>query len=137
MPFKQQLSKMTGIKADKLPTGYQLVGHVLLLKLPRIKSAEQKNKIAEATLLLIPNAKTVCEIKEVKGEFRQPAVEKLAGNGTVTTHKENDILYRMDAARIMFSKGNLTERKRLLDQVGKNENIVDMFADIGYFSLGL
>jgi len=37
----------------------------------------------------------------------------------------------------MFSKGNLTERKRLVDQVKEGETIVDMFSGIGYFSLGL
>jgi len=36
----------------------------------------------------------------------------------------------------MFSKGNLYERQRLLKQVGK-EIVVDMFAGIGYFSLGI
>lgn len=137
MGFKQQLSKATGIPVSQLPTGYQIIGHVLLIKLPNIKSTEKKLKIAETVLTLVPNVKTVCEIKEVRGEYREPVLEKIAGNGTITTHKENDILYKIDAARIMFSKGNLAERKRLLDQVAENENIVDMFAGIGYFSLGL
>ncbi len=137
MPFKQKLAKVAGINLTKLPSSYQVVGHVLLLKLPKIKSLKQKRKVALAILALIPYVKTVCEIKDIKGEYRQPSVIILAGNGTVTTHKENDILYKLDAANIMFSKGNLNERKRLINQVKDGELIIDMFAGIGYFSLGL
>ena len=137
MSFKQKLSKAAGIPAVRLPSSYQIVGHVMLLKLPKIKLAAQKQKVAAAILSLLPPVKTVCEIKEIKGEYRQPSVAILAGNGTVTTHKENDILYRMDAAKIMFSKGNLNERKRIISQVQEGETVIDMFAGIGYFSLGL
>ena len=137
MGFKQKLSRATGITDYKLPSSYQMVGHVLLLKLPKIRSLKQKQKIGRSIMTLLPNVKTVCEIKEVKGEFREPVVVKLAGNGTATIHKENDIFYKLDTEKIMFSKGNLNERKRLIGQVKENENIVDMFAGIGYFSLGL
>jgi tRNA wybutosine-synthesizing protein 2 len=37
----------------------------------------------------------------------------------------------------MFSKGNVYERQRLIDQVRQGEVIVDMFAGIGYFSVPL
>jgi tRNA wybutosine-synthesizing protein 2 len=136
MGFKSQLSEATGIAADKLPSSYQIVGTVLLMKLSKLTTA-QKNKIGKAMLEMLPNVKTVCEVKEVAGEFREPIVSVLAGNGTATLHKENDIIYKIDAAKIMFSKGNLTERKRLIEQVKPGEEIVDMFAGIGYFSLGL
>lgn len=137
MSFKQKLSKATGIPAGRLPSSYQIVGHVMLLKLPKIKSAAQKQKVAAAILSLLPLVKTVCEIGEIRGEYRQPSVAILAGNGTIATHKENNILYRMDVAKIMFSKGNLNERKRIISQVQEGETVIDMFAGIGYFSLGL
>ena len=37
----------------------------------------------------------------------------------------------------MFAKGNVSERKFLPTLVHKDEIIVDMFAGIGYFSLGI
>ena len=37
----------------------------------------------------------------------------------------------------MFSKGNLYERKRLIDRIKPGETVIDMFAGIGYFSLGI
>ncbi|MBI4167853.1 MAG: class I SAM-dependent methyltransferase family protein [Candidatus Aenigmarchaeota archaeon] len=134
MTFKQKLAEATGIKADRIPASYQIIGDVLLMKMPKLKQKE-KQKIAASILVLLPYVKTVCEMKEVKGELREPVVIAIAGNGTITTHKENDVLYRIDAAKIMFSKGNLSERKRLIEHVKEGETIIDMFAGIGYFSL--
>lgn len=53
---------------------------------------------------------------------------------TETVHKENGCLFKLDVSKIMFSKGNLAE-KRLLTADCKDEVIVDMFAGIGYFSI--
>jgi tRNA wybutosine-synthesizing protein 2 len=136
VPFKQKLALLTGIEASLLPSSYQMVGTVLLLKLHKINAGE-KRRVAKAILSLLPYVKTVCEIEKIESELRVPRVRKLAGNGTVTMHKEHGILYRLDASKIMFSKGNLFERRRLLDKVKKNEVIVDMFAGIGYFSLAV
>ena len=87
-------------------------------------------------LLLYPSLKTVCiKFDAVKGDDRLPSIEKLAGDGTETVHKENGCLYKLDVTTVMFSKGNVAERGRLAGVVGKNEVVVDMFAGIGYFSI--
>lgn len=137
MSFKQKLASATGIDERLLPSSYQIIGNVLLLRFMKIKEIRQKKKIALAILKLLPYVKTVCEISRVEKEFRIPIVRKLAGNGTVTIHKEHGILYKLDASKIMFSKGNLFERQRLTGMVRHDETVVDMFAGIGYFSLGL
>jgi len=134
MTFKQKLAKATSISAGKLPSSYQIVGDVLLIKLPKLKP-QQKQKIGQVILQLLPYVRTVCEIKEVSGELREPTVSTIAGNGTATVHKENDVLYKIDVSKVMFSKGNLSERKRLLGKIKDGETIIDMFAGIGYFSL--
>lgn len=136
MEFRQKLASRTGLVAERLPSSYQMVGDVMLLRMLRVPRAEKKN-VAVALLRLFPRVKTVCELKGIEGEFRTPRVRKLAGNGTVTVHKEHGIAYKLDAARLMFSKGNLAERKRLITLVRANETVVDMFAGIGYFSLGI
>lgn len=137
MSFKQKLAEVTGINASLLPSSYQIIGNVLLLKFMKIRKSTQKKEIAAAILKLLPYVKTVCEISGVESEFRIPKVTKLSGNGTETIHKEHGILYKLDASKIMFSKGNLFERQRLIDQIKAGETVVDMFAGIGYFSLGL
>jgi len=136
MGFKQKMSSITGINENLVPASYQIVGNVMLLKLEKMKEG-QKTKLAEAAIKEFSSVKTVCEISGVSGEFREPVVRKLAGNGTETLHKENGIFYRLDVSQLMFSKGNLSERQRLIEKVQKDEQIIDMFAGIGYFSLGL
>ncbi|MEM7819365.1 MAG: class I SAM-dependent methyltransferase family protein [Candidatus Aenigmatarchaeota archaeon] len=137
MSFKQKLSKLSGIKKELLPSSCQIVGNILLIKFMKIKSKKQKEKIAQAIMQMFPYIKTICEIKQISGELREPKIIKLLGNGTETIHKEHKILYKIDVSKIMFSKGNLNERKRLVEKIKNNETIVDMFAGIGYFSLGI
>ena len=137
MGFKEKLSQEAKINLDKLPTGYQIVGNILLLKLPKIKSQKEKMIVAEKSKKILPYIKTVCEIKEVSGEFRKAKIKILFGKSTETIHKENGILYKLDVSKIMFSKGNLSERKRLIGKINPGEIVVDMFAGIGYFSLNL
>ena len=134
MSLKKKIAKISGVKESSIPAGYQIIGDILLIKFTKIQ-LEKKKKIASALMTLLPYVKTVCEIKGVKGELREPTVSVIAGNTTVTTHKENEILYRIDVSKIMFSKGNLYERKRLISQVKDGETVIDMFAGIGYFSL--
>lgn len=51
-----------------------------------------------------------------------------------TTHLENGYKLKIDIYNLMFSQGNLFEKKRI-SFFGKNETIVDMFSGIGYFSI--
>lgn len=137
MSFKREIAKATGLPTSKLPSSYQIVGHVMLLRFLKIKDEKEKKKIAEAVLAAYPNVKTVCELLGSEGELREPKVNVIAGNGTEVLHKESNLIYHLDVAQVMFSKGNVNERQRLIEQVKQNEIIVDMFAGIGYFSLPL
>ena len=136
MRFVERLSAATGIEKEKLPASYQVLGHVFLSKMLRLNKGE-KTIVAKTIMEILPYVKTVCEISAVTGELRQPVVTKIAGNGTETIHRESGIIYKLDTAKIMFSKGNFSERNRLLDSVRPDETIIDMFAGIGYFTLGI
>ncbi len=131
------LSRKTYIDEKNLPSSYQIIGDIILLKLLKIKSEKQKKIISSEIMQMFPRIKTVCEIKGVEGEYRKPVIKKLSGNGTVTIHKEHGISYKIDVSKTMFSKGNLFERQRLIKDVKKDEVVIDMFAGIGYFSLGI
>lgn len=137
MSFAKEMSDITKIPVKKIPSGYQIIGKIMLLKVPQLTKIE-KQKLAKAVLDSYPSVKTVCETKGIGGEYRRPRVKILAGRRKLETiHKEHGISYKLNVGKIMFSAGNLSERKRLIDQVTKDEIIVDMFAGIGYFSLGL
>lgn len=137
MSFRQKLAKETGTKESMLPKGYQIVGNIMLIKFMKIKKSSEKRSVAKAIIKMFPYIKTVCEVKQIFGELREPKIVKLIGKTTKTIHKENNILFSIDVSKIMFSKGNLNERKRLIKQIKPDEIIVDMFAGIGYFSLGI
>src|SRR3990172_6114388 len=136
MRFKQIIAGKAGLPEEIIPNTYQMLGKVLLLKLSHPQALKAKKKIAAAIIKTFPYVKTVALQKGVSGEFRQPKVEIIAGEKkTLTIHKELSCSFKLDVKKIMWSKGNHHERKRLLRLVKPNEIIVDMFSGIGYFSL--
>lgn len=139
-PFKQAMAKALKGEMEEdclsmLPAGFQTIGTVAVLNLkPELK--KHKEQIGRCMLELFPRLKSVCiKLDGVKGEERLPAVEKAAGNGTETVHRESGCLYRLDVTKVMFSKGNIRERDRLAGIVKDGETIIDMFCGIGYFSI--
>jgi len=83
-------------------------------------------------------AKTVLDERGyIDGQFRTPRMEVVFGWDTETIHREGQILYQLDAAKLMFSSGNYDEKKRMGELDCTGETIVDMFAGIGYFTLPL
>lgn len=128
------LKDLTPEESRLLPSGYQRVGDVIILSLhPSLRPRFNAIGMAVSRKFRVPS---VCaRTGPVKGELREPQIELIAGKSTVTTHRENGILYRMDVSKAMFSKGNVSERGRIARSVKKGETVVDMFAGIGYFSL--
>ena len=120
-----------------LPRGFQSIGKVMIIKLDQ-KLLERKELIGKACLELIPYMKSVyLNLGKIKGKYREPEnIELIAGeNNPIVEHKEHGVRYQFDLTKIMFSKGNINERKLLAKKVKDGEIVVDMFAGIGYFSL--
>ncbi len=104
----------------------KVIGDILVIK----NSVENPQE-----LLKIPGVNRVVRLGRIKGLKREPDVEVIIGEGTETVHRENHCLFKLDVARIMWSKGNTTERKRMSKLVKDGETIVDLFAGIGYFTI--
>jgi tRNA wybutosine-synthesizing protein 2 len=45
------------------------------------------------------------------------------------------MVFWLDPARVMFSKGNRGEKVRMMGLIRKEERVADMFAGIGYFTI--
>ncbi|MFO7676776.1 MAG: class I SAM-dependent methyltransferase family protein [Thermoplasmatota archaeon] len=120
-----------------LPEKWEKIGDVLIVKLDKnlLKYKESIGKIYAEVLQI----KTVLHDKGgIEGIYRKPCVEIVYGlPDTQTIHKENNVLYKLDPQQIMFSSGNMDERKRMATISKSDEVVVDLFAGIGYFSLPL
>ena len=142
MKFKKKIAEMlndtlTEEELSILPRGFQTLGNIIILKL-KPKLLEKSKLIGQTYLDLLPKIRSVYINKgRIIGSFREPEnIEFLAGeDNPIVKHKEHGIIYRFDITKIMFSKGNLNERRILATLIKKGEIVVDMFAGIGYFSL--
>lgn len=122
-----------------LPSGFQAIDFAAILNLK--EELHEYSKLIGNTLLnLLPSVKSVWLRKgKITGKFRKPTgLIHLCGiEDTEVEHRENKIKYQFDFTKIMFAKGNVSERKYLPELVQKDEIIIDMFAGIGYFSLAI
>ncbi len=124
---------ISGYEKKLLPSGWQIVGDVIIITLHEELEIRKKD-IADALLSMYPGCSTVLLDRGISGRMRKPQREIIAGDKTETIHRENGCQFRLDAMQIMYSQGNLAERKRM-SALGKGEVVVDMFAGIGYFSI--
>jgi tRNA wybutosine-synthesizing protein 2 len=122
---------------DRIPNKWEQVGDVVTIVIPP-ELNNHKRTIGE-TFAEVLNCKTVLSnIGGITGELRKPNVEIIFGSeNTETMHKENGIKFKLDPVKIMFSSGNMDERIRMAGISVKGENVVDLFAGIGYFTLPL
>jgi tRNA wybutosine-synthesizing protein 2 len=137
-PFDEAVSRLTIPRSlvGLLPRKWELLGDVLVLRLPA-ELDPYKHEIGRAYADAL-RARTACrEIGVISGVHRSPNLEVLYGEGTETVHRENGILYKLDVRKVMFSSGNIDEKRRMGELDCRDETVVDMFAGIGYFSLPL
>ena len=132
--YKDILSIDEKIK-QKLPTSYDIIGEIILIKLPNDFLKYQK-EIGKSLLRSNKNIKTVCLAEPVAGELRTRKIKVIAGEKkTKTTHKEYGLTFDVDVESTYFSPRLATERKRVANQIKPGEIIVDMFAGVAPFSI--
>ena len=116
-----------------LPRGWFILGEVIIVKIhPRLRDYE--SHIGDSLLRYYPRCSTVLADEGISGQLRLPVRRNIVGSRSRTTHKENGVVFHLDARVVMFSPGNLSERMRM-SRLGHGEVVVDMFAGIGYFSI--
>lgn len=146
MRFRDQLrERMSNDKKfpseliELLPSGYFEMDRKVVIKLKH-PLEEYKLEIANQIAEILPRTKGIWLRKgQIIGDFREPkGLIHLWGDSNPEVRvKENGIYYYFDFTKIMFAKGNVHERGLLPKKIKENEIIVDMFAGIGYFSLGI
>jgi tRNA wybutosine-synthesizing protein 2 len=117
-----------------LPASWVRLGRVLVLPL----AADLRPwwpAVAEAYARAIGCEAVVREAGPIAGALREPSRELVWGKGTETEVLEGGVRFAMDAARVMWSAGNVHERQRVPRLVQPGEVVVDLFAGIGYFAV--
>ena len=110
---------------------WKKIGDILILDNKfKIASDEELKELSERH-----NVKTIMKITHIQGTKRQPVYQILWGGETETVNRENGCLFKLDLAKVMWSKGNNNERLRIANLVKDGEDVIDMFAGIGYFSI--
>jgi len=134
--IKQRLKdEMPQNSIDELPDKWEKNGDVLVIVLP--ESLKDYNEIIGRVYADVLNCKSVLrDIGGITGELREPNVEIIYGSDDTTTiHKENNVRFKLDPQKVMFSSGNMNERIRMANISNSDETVVDLFAGIGYFTL--
>jgi len=121
---------------ERVSTGVDIVGDIAIVRLPELSAAE-KRRLAGALTKEVKNVKCVYEQEGgIEGEFRLRKLKHITGEKrTLTLHKENGCVFRVDVARCYFSPRLSTERLVIAGKVASRERVLNMFAGVGPFSI--
>ena len=120
---------------DKLPRSYDVIGDVILVKIPD-EIIDYKTKIGKALLEANKNIRSVFLSYSVSGEFRTRKIEKIAGDkNTKTMHVEYGVRFELDIEKTYFSPRLANERRRISNQINEGEIVVDMFTGVAPFPI--
>jgi tRNA (guanine37-N1)-methyltransferase len=119
-----------------LPKSFEIIGDIAIVKIPpELKTKEAL--IVDALVKMHRNIKTVLnQISPVEREFRVRKLEWVWGEKKVETiHTEYHCSYKVDISEVYFSPRLSYERMRIAQLVRRGENIVNMFAGVGCYSI--
>src|SRR5690348_16652761 len=110
--------------AGRLPTHYQRLGSVVLVRWP--ESLRPEFSALSEDLARELHAGTVLRVAgPTEGEDRRPSVELLFGTTTETEVLEDGVRFHLDAAALLYSRGNRAERARIAREVRPGEHVMD------------
>ncbi len=113
-----------------------MVGDLAIVKFPNA-STEAKKRAGEELMKEMKNVKGVFEqVGGIEGDFRLRKLSHLAGERrTMTLHRENGCVFKVDVMKCYYSPRLSTERLRVAEMVSPTETVLNMFAGVGPFSI--
>ncbi|MHA1712778.1 MAG: class I SAM-dependent methyltransferase [Candidatus Ranarchaeia archaeon] len=141
MPVIQKLvqclhNKLPRSIHSRIPKRWYKLGDVLIIHLDTTLM-EHAMDIAKCFECNVPHVRVVAvRTGPTLTWKRTPSIVRISGHGpNETVHKENYCKFFLDPFKILFSRGNIQERKRMAHIVKPHETVVDMFACVGQFSI--
>jgi len=140
--YKELLKDLSPEEQELLPTSYDRLGSVIILKVPD-GLTHLRDRIGEALMSFHKGVTGVFHDEGVKEELRLRDLIPMAGDtSTEVVHRENDLRFHLDARRVFFSPRLAYERGRVMEAIRESGNergtslrILDLFAGCGPYSL--
>ena len=136
--FNEQNEELIEELIEDLPNGWERFDDVALLPLNAFSNSRW-DLVSRETLWenisIALNVKRLFRKGEISGERRESSAELLYGNRSDVERIEHGVNFVYRITECMFSQGNLNERKRMGDLDLSNEEILDLYAGIGYYTL--
>ena len=123
-----------------LPKRWERFDNVALLPLHSFTSELWSGIISETWWAKVAKALEVERLfrkGEIRGERRESTAELLYGEGVDVERIEHGVRFVYRITECMFSQGNLNERARMGSIDVEGEQILDLYAGIGYYTLPL
>ena len=118
-----------------IPSSYDVIGNVILIEIPNELSSYAKI-IGEELLKTYPRIKSILAKHKTRGIYRIREIQVVAGSHeTETVHREHGCLYKLDLSKVFFNPRFSGERLRVAKSVEPGEEVLDMFAGVGAFTV--
>ena len=123
---------------DKLVTSFDLIGEVIVIRIPEEVQAEQV-QIAEALHKLYPKVRTIAALPlhaRTDDCYRTRDLRVIWGDPSLeTTYGEHSCRFKADLKRVFLSPRLSYERMRIAQKVAPGETVLNMFAGVGCYSI--
>jgi len=115
----------------RLSNRFHVIGDIAIVSVPP-EMDSCKMEIARTIVFRHRNIKTVLnKVSKLEGNRRVASFEILAGNGTVTVHREFGFCYKLDLRRVFFNSHLGYERRRIALKVRPLERVLVPFCGVG------
>jgi tRNA (guanine37-N1)-methyltransferase len=136
MRLKEQLRGIIpDEKLEHLSNHFHIIGDIAIISIsPELES--YKEDISWAIVSKNRNIKTVLnKVSKVDGDRRVAKLEMLAGQRTLTIHKEFGFYYKLDVGKVFFNSHLSYERRRVTSEAMPGERALVPFCGVGPFAI--
>lgn len=136
MKLKEQLKGIISEEELKaLSNRFHVIGDIAVLSLhPDLEV--YGNEIAKTIISKHRNIKTVLnKVSKLNGENRVAGLETLAGDKTITLHREYGFAFRLDVSKVFFNSHLSYERMRVAQSAKPRERVLVPFSGVGPFAI--
>jgi tRNA (guanine37-N1)-methyltransferase len=121
-------TKLKPEEMKKLKTSMDVIGSIAIIEIPD-ELVKKEKIIAKEIMKANKNIKTILRKGKHEGDFRIQKLIHIAGEKTKEAlHKENNVLLKLDVEKVYFSPRLSNERKRIIRQIKKPEEVLVMFS---------